>query len=355
MALGMEPRMRTADARAVRELAERAEGPGKVLTIVVDLNPTEFADASARQTQLTSLFDRTRGQIGSDDVSHQETKALTADIERVEAYVGGGGLPTDGAAGVAIFACSPRSMFDVVRLTRPAPPAVVVADDPAVEVLAGYLSIDTWGVLLVNSRIARILAGRLEMLGEIEQIEDEVHGRHKQGGWSQARYQRAVDEEIEAHLRRSCERFAEIDAGYRLDHVAFAAPEAVRGEVERLLTDPLRRKLVGTIDVDVENTGVDELIAELRPLEAEAERRRETELLERWRERLATGGRAVAGFPDVSKALSEKRVDIVLAAQGGDVPRAVVEDAVLQDAGIVIVRHHDDLDVHGGIAALLRF
>jgi peptide chain release factor subunit 1 len=355
MAARIEPRIRTADGRAVRGLAERADGAGKVLTVVVDLNPTEFAEASARQTQLTSLLDRARSQLERDDVTHEEKDALTADIEGLEAFVEGGGLPTDGALGVALFVSTSRSMFDVVRLTRSAAPFVAVADDPAVEVLAGYLTTDTWGVLLVNSRIARLFAGRLEMLGEVEQIEDEVHGRHKQGGWSQARYQRAVDEEIEAHLRRSCERFAEIGAGYRFDHVAFAAPEAVRGEVKRLLTDPLRRKLVGTIDVDVENTGVDELIAELRPLEAEAERRRETELLERWREQLATGGRAVAGLPDVSKALSEKRVDIVLAAQGSDVPRAVVEDAVLQDAGIVIVRHHDDLDVHGEIAALLRF
>lgn len=351
----MEPRRRTADARLVRELAQRADGPGKVLTVVVDLNPTEFAEASARQTQVTSLLDNARSQIGSSDFNAEEKKALTADLERVEAFAAAGGLPTDGAAGVAIFVSSPRSMFDVVRLTRPTSAAIVIADDPAVEVLAGYLSIDTWGVLLVNSRTARVFAGRLDMLGEIERIEDEVHGRHKQGGWSQARYQRSVEHEIDAHLRRSCERFAEIDAGYRFDHVAFAAPEAVRGEVHRLLADSLKRRLVGTIDADVENTGVDEVIAALGPLEAAAERRRESELLERWHEQLATGGRAVAGLPDVSKALSEKRVDVVLAADGTNVPRPVVEDAVLQDAGIVIVRHHDDLTGSGGIAALLRF
>src|ERR687898_198576 len=30
---------------------------------------------------------------------------------------------------------------------------------------------------------------------------DDVHGQHSQGGWSQARYQRSVDEDVQDHLR----------------------------------------------------------------------------------------------------------------------------------------------------------
>ena len=45
----------------------------------------------------------------------------------------------------------------------------------------------------------RLRAGRLEEL--VEQF-DEQHGRHDQGGWSQARYQRHIEKLTADHLRR---------------------------------------------------------------------------------------------------------------------------------------------------------
>ena len=347
-------RVRTADAVVVRELAERATGPGKVLSVVIDLNPTEFADARSRRTQLTSLLDRARREIDADGFEAEERRALEHDIDRVEEYATSD-LPADGVSGIAVFASEPRDMFDVVRLTLPAAPDVVIADDPAVETLALYLSLDVWGVLLVNSRTARVLSGRLDLVGETERFTDKVHGRHKQGGWSQARYQRSVEEEVEAHIRRSVERFTELATGQRFDHVAMAAPDAVRGHLEHDLPRQLEGRLAGMIDVDVEHATEDEIMDALRPLAEDVARRREAELLDRWSEYIGTGRRAVAGLPDVLKALSDKRVEVVLVSDSTEIPRIVVEGAVLQDAGLVTVRHRDDLDAHGGIAALLRF
>ena len=348
-------RVLTADAGAVRELAERADGPGKVLSLVVDLDPERFSDPRSRQTQLTSLLDRARNEVDALDGEHESGVALARDIERVEEYAKSGDLPTDGVSGLALFVSEPREMFDVVRLTLPVSPDVTIAEDPAIETLAPYLSLEVWGVLLVNSRTARVFLGRVDMLAETERLDDEVHGRHKQGGWSQARYQRSVEEEIESHVKRAWERFAELVIGHGVDHVGVAAPEAVRGHVDRLTPERIRERVAGMVDVDVEHTTGDEVAAALRPLAEKAERRREAELLDRWREQLATGGRAVAGFPDVSKALADKRVETVLVAETADLPRIVVEEAVLQDAAVVIVRHHDDLDATGGLAALLRF
>ena len=38
-------------------------------------------------------------------------------------------------------------------------------------------------------------------LHEVISFGDDVHGRHDQGGWSQARYQRSVQEDVGHHLR----------------------------------------------------------------------------------------------------------------------------------------------------------
>src|SRR5688572_14881642 len=139
-----------------------------------------------------------------------------------------------------MFVSEPRDMFDVVRLTLPVSPYVTIAEDPAVETLAPYLSLEVWGVLLVNSRTARVFLGRVDILAETERLDDEIHGRHKQGGWSQARYQRSVEEEIESHVKRAWERFAELVIGHGVDHVGVAAPEAVRGHVDRLVPERIR-------------------------------------------------------------------------------------------------------------------
>ena len=58
---------------------------------------------------------------------------------------------------------------------------------------------------LVSRRSARVLSGPADRLEERQRIEDNVHGQHDQGGWSQARHERSVDKDADDHLRRVAE------------------------------------------------------------------------------------------------------------------------------------------------------
>jgi peptide chain release factor subunit 1 len=52
---------------------------------------------------------------------------------------------------------------------------------------------------MADSRTAHVYEVVLGgLLTEMEFVND-VHGRHKQGGWAQARYQRHVQEQIDRH------------------------------------------------------------------------------------------------------------------------------------------------------------
>ena len=50
-------------------------------------------------------------------------------------------------------------------------------------------------------------------------------------------------------------------------------------------------------------------------------------------------------------------MEILLLAEDFDAPEldAAVEQAITQSAQVLVVRHHDDLVMHGGIGAVLRF
>ena len=122
-------------------------------------------------------------------------------------------------------------------------------------------------------------------------------------------------------------------------------------------------------------------------LVAEDEKRTEREALDRLEEGLGAGGRATGGPDGTIEALNERRVETLLLEPGFDLRgkrcptcglllveagdacpadgspldevdhlrEAVVESALTQDAGVLVVRSYPDLGPHRGIAALLRF
>jgi hypothetical protein len=66
----------------------------------------------------------------------------------------------------------------------------------------------------VSRRAERLFRGGPHGLSKFAAIEDEVHRRHAQDGWSQARFQRGIEEQVAAHVRRVADaRCARIGAG----------------------------------------------------------------------------------------------------------------------------------------------
>jgi stalled ribosome rescue protein Dom34 len=72
---------------------------------------------------------------------------------------------------------------------------------------------------------------------------------------------------------------------------------------------------------------------------------------------IGRGDRGVSGPEAVIEALEQARVEILLLADDFDAPEldAALELAIKQSAQVLVVRHHDDLVMHSGIGAVLRF
>jgi peptide subunit release factor 1 (eRF1) len=344
----------------LRRLAEVHPQRGLVLSVFFNLDPSEFATAAARSTEATSVLTEAahKADQAGERLGHEERQALKADVERVREVLAGGDLAQNGTQGLAVYVCGPADLLEVIRLPHPIESRVMVDETPCVAPLLRYGTDDEeWCVLLVNRRIARIFCGPASALEEIEQIEDDTHGQHQQGGWSQANYQRSVEQEKLTHLQRSLDTLFTHFKRSRFDHLVVGSPEDLAGEVEDRMHPYLRERLAGRITIDVENTGADEVRAAAAGVVEKRITAREREALDRMAEGVGRGGRGAAGIADVMAALEQARVEILLLADGFDAPEreSAIEQAITQSADVLVVRHHDDLEQHGGIGAVLRF
>lgn len=372
----------------LRALAETRTSTGKVLSVFVDLDPRHFAAPPARATEIRSLLDEAARAIRDHQaLTHDERTTLERDLARVRERLRGGG-DTEGAHGLAIFASERGGLFEVLKLPRPVPAKVAIADTPCIETLAQIGPGDPWWIVLVDRRRARMLAGTADGLLELWRVDHDTHAQHDQGGRSQARYRRSVDKEADDHLRAVDDELQHRLRGAPVAGLLLGGPAETTKHLEALLHADVARLVEGRLDVDVWNTSAAEVLDAARPVLDELTARRDEALLERIEQAVGTGGRAAAGLSDVLAAVHERRVDTLvvqegLSAKGTRCPRCgrlglsaggqcpadrtmtepvdnVVEMAVArtiaQDGG---VRHlpvtHPGLQHRGGIAALLRF
>ena len=342
--------------RRLRELAELRPAHGRVLSVYVDFDPAEFATPPARASLVTSVVTDARHRVEElGDLDHDELKALRADVESVRDALSQPGLLDDGTRAVAVFACGPAGLLETVRVTHALPTRVVIDAAPFVDPLMLTGDAERWLVLLANRRSARLFLGAPDALEETDRVDDNVHSQHDQGGWSQPRYQRAVEEDVRDHLEHVARVAFDLHKTRGFDRLVIGAPQETVGDLERHLHPYLRERLAGTVRLDVEHASTDEVRRAAAAKRDELAEQREAEALERVREGIGSGGRAAAGRDEVMSVLEQARVETLLIADGVEADEAV-EKAIESSAEVLVLRHHaDDLGPLGGIAALLRY
>src|SRR5947199_907764 len=273
------PNVSVADPSLVRRLADVAPD-GKVLSVYLSLDPSEFASGTARQSQINSVLGDALSQI--EKIETEERKTLRDDVELVRRFLMTEAEWAKDAAGIAVFCSSPRGLFDAVKLAEAVGTSAFLEDAPHVLPMAGVVEpsrSDEWCVALINRRATRIFLGSPSKLRELEPLEDDVPGQHDQGGWSQARYERSIEEDVEDHLKRSCGRLLDLHTKGRFARLVIGATQDLWPRIAGRLHPYIAEELVARIDVDTQkNVGVAEPQAELEGIAAAEEERREREL-----------------------------------------------------------------------------
>jgi peptide chain release factor subunit 1 len=266
----------------------------------------------------------------------------------------------------------------------------VISDSPFIAPLTEVGVSGRICVALVDERFARILRGCATQLREVVSFGDDVHGRHSKGGWSQARYQRSIADDIDSHLRHVARVLKDLLRITPYERLLIACAQPLWTRLLDRLSNDVRRLLdEQRVVLDVGDATVEDVVAAVQQPLAQEQRAHEDEALARLREHVARDGdeRAAVGLPAVLDALVQRRVqtllyDDTLHAAGGVLchrcgwigvagERCPVDDAQLQgrddvvadalraateqDAELLPLHDRPELGPLGEIAATLRF
>ena len=367
----------------LRELAGLRPDGHKVLSVYLNLDPSEFPTQWDRKIEVESLLDVAERALREDGLPHGQRDELRRDVARVREWFERE-FDASGARGVAVFASSGVDLFEVHRLSRPVRSEVTIDDSPFIEPLAGMPGGDGYAVLLVNRQVARVLAGGADGMREVISLTDDVHRWHDQGGWSQARFQRGIEKETKDHVKHAGNELLKLFKRGAPQRLIIGCPEEMRGEVEQSLHNYLRERIAGYLDISVK-ANPDEVAREAAEVIERDERERERHWLDRLQSGVGRGSGAVAGLADTLAALNEQRVEVLLVQDGfraegwvspkadflaaepggsptgeelqkrDDVIESAMERALEQSAEVVVVRRHPDLQAQGSVGAVLRF
>ena len=377
----------TVSIDSLRELASFRAQNGCAISLYLDLDPSSTPTARETATRVRSLLDSGSKSHGATrgDLAHEVRQGLKADFERLERYFDDG-FDRDGARGLAVFSAALDNVWSTLALPMPVADTIRVADDFLLAPLVPLVGRGEGAlVVVVNREAGRLLAlqgGRLE---EVADRTEDAPNRHDQGGWSQSRLQRHVDNVAHEHYKSVAEELERRFRRLQRPRIVVVCSDDVRPEFAEVLSTEVADAVIGWATA-APHAGPADLQEVVVPLLESWRAEREAELVDRWREEVGRNGRAVSGWTDTFEAASDARVDTLLYQDGVQrdafrcpaCGRAAVEALTCpldgtrmepRDDGLDLavrltlanggdvwaIEHRRDLDPVEGIGALLRF
>lgn len=320
-------------------------------------------------------------------VNSAERASLERDFERISQYLADQVTPS--ASGLAIFASAGGELFEAVQLDVPMEDHWLFLDTvphlyPLVRLIDQY---PRYASVILDTRRARIFVFGLGSIEKREEITGPKTRRTAVGGWSQARYQRHVENFHLHHVKEVVDTLDSIVRADNIQHIIVSGDEVVVPLLKEQLPQHLTDKLVDVLKLE-RNAGQDQILEAtlevIRQKDAETDVERVRELLGAWQ----SGGLGVVGPEATMSALQLGQVDELLmtgspqelkasaklpedAARGKVVTETSAVDAArgrqleLADelvtraqqtgATVRIIEDPELLRTVGGVGALLRF
>jgi peptide chain release factor subunit 1 len=354
-----------------------------VLSMYLDMRPDNEGRRTQRDTFLRkALPDRIRTLQG------EARKSVERDAERIRQYVEQEARTS--AAGLAIFACAGHNdFFEAVQLDAPLDQHwLFIGSVPHLYPLAKLNDqYPRYAALLMDTNSARLFVFGLGTAETLRKIANVKTRRSSMGGWSQARYQRHLENFHLQHVKEVVGVLDQVVRDEKINQIVLACEEKARPMLMEQLPKHLAEKIVDvTLDV---RTPEQEVIANtldaLRHKDATTDAEHVEAMLDAW----GANGLGVVGPDDTLDALVKGQVEELLitatpellrkvkAASPGTTPGPVeidtsapngtpdpdrvkladdlVTKAQQTAARIRFIENPDLMKDIGGVGALLRF
>jgi peptide chain release factor subunit 1 len=218
---------------------------------------------------------------------------------------------------VVIYSSEPGGLFEVVELDVMVPTQVTAGTTPDTTTLTRIIDeYPRMAVVILDGGDARIFTAQQGSGREQASQKSEIPGRHQQGGWSQARYQRHIEFHQLKHLKEVAEELQAVFKRQPFDRLVLVGVEEATKEFESLLSESVRRRVMGHMTASFKHENDSEILERARALREEDERSEEVALIDRIRGLAEAGGKGSLGVDDTLAALNEGRVDTLVVAEG---------------------------------------
>ena len=329
-----------------------------------------YLDARHDQTGREKYHAFVRAELKARAATYPEhspaRQSLDTDVERILAWLER--EPRPQANGLALFACAAADFFEAVQFQAPFPHSeVFVGPAPHLYPLAAVADrYRRHAAVVLDTHSARIFVfGLGEVMAE-HAIESQAPPQSDAGGWSQARYQRHVEEFQRHHARDVAEALERLVREERVDRIVVAANDVALPLLRAELSKELAQRVLEVDELDVHSPR-DRILR--RSLEAARERdaRDDAERVRRALDAYRAGGLGVVGVDATLRALANGQVhELLIAAdpaglrardgrQGAEVADDLVAKARQTDARVTFIEDSGLLADAGGVGGLLRF
>jgi peptide chain release factor subunit 1 len=354
-------------------LAAFEPGPFPFISLYLNLQADDRGRDRFEPFLRKELADRIRTYASS----APERESVQKDAEKIRSYVSSVDRSVNG---LAIFACSGAGVFETVPLAAPIDEhRLYISDEPHLYPLARILDeYPRYLALLADTSSARIFVLAANTVERTHWIQGTKTKQHKQGGWSQARYRRHVENFHAQHAKEVADHVARIVRDEAIEKIVLSCDEVVLPLIREHLPKDVAERVVDVVRLDKHAPEHDVLrftIAALKEKDAATDRERVDALLGAYR----ANGLACVGLEDTLNALEAGQVDeLVMTATadaidvGGGKPirnggpartRSAEEraaDTLIAQARRTAakVRFIEDpslLEAIGGVGAFLRF
>ncbi|HWQ54345.1 MAG TPA: Vms1/Ankzf1 family peptidyl-tRNA hydrolase [Bryobacteraceae bacterium] len=334
-----------------------------VITLYLNTQPDQHGRARYESFVRKELRGRSRTFLARSP----ERVSFDQDVDRIQTYLREELQPS--THGLAVFACSGENkFFEALQLSAPIDHHEIhVGAQPHLYTLARINDqYPRYAAVVADTNSARLFVFGLSNTLETNTVQNIKVNRTQMGGWSQARYQRHVDNYHLHHAKEVLDMLARVVREERIEHIIFAGDEVVIPILQQQLPPFLAEKVVDVLRLDITTPEHQILTATL-----EAMRRRDAETdaakVERMIGEYRAGGLATVGARDVLAALSIGQVDELFLAASPDLIRfedaeaqaARPDDLVAQarktGATVTFIEDPNLLAEVGGVGATLRY
>ncbi|MEM4389685.1 MAG: peptide chain release factor aRF-1 [Candidatus Micrarchaeia archaeon] len=183
---------------------------------------------------------------------------------------------------------------------------------------------EAYGLVVMDGRDATLALLVGKTIKVIKRLHSTAHAKlHGKGGQSARRYQRIIEEEIEAYYKRVGESMDEAFLGVEnLKGIIVGGPGPAKDSFLKMRPFNYQLKIIGVVDTGyTDEYGLREVLEKSKEIIAEQEAIKEKALLDRFMKEVVSEGLATYGEREVREALQNGKAELLLISEGLELKR----------------------------------